>query len=522
VTGSPRESEELLRARYEGAACGLLSTSTNGLICRVNQTFCRWVGYDPDELVGARRLQDLLTMGSRIFHQTHWMPLLQIQGSVAELQIELLHRDGRVLHVLVNALRHTVDGKVSDEVAVFLAADRRKYERELLLARRRAEELLESERAAQDALRVARARLRLALDSAHLLVWEVDVATGVPTYDPGVRDLLRLPPDATVTAEVYRARMHPDDRAAEECALRAALAAGGDGVYAVEHRLIGHDGVERVVSSSGRAVYDDEGRPAGFSGVLQDVTEWRRAEAALRSQEQEARSRAVLAEQLIGIVSHDLRTPLQAVGLAASLLTARGLTPPQARVVARITAAADRANRLIADLLDFTQARLGGGLRVTRAEVDLHGLVADVVEELRLAWSGRMVEHRRRGEGTAWADPDRIAQTVTNFGNNALTYGAADRPITVTSMVSPGGFSIEVHNEGSVIPDDLLPHLFEAMRRGEQQVKLGSRSVGLGLYIVQQIATAHGGQVTVRSTAGDGTTFALSVPSSVEAARLLE
>ncbi|MDO9020443.1 MAG: ATP-binding protein [Deltaproteobacteria bacterium] len=522
MTGSPGESEEVLRARYECAACGLLSTSPNGAILRANQTFCRWVGYEPHELVGARHLQDLLTMGSRIFHQTHWMPLLQIQGSVAELQIELVHRDGRVLHTLVNAQRRVLDGEACHEVAVFLAADRRKYERELLLARRRAEELLERERAAQDALRVARARLRLALDSAHLLVWEVDVATGAPTYDPGVRDLLRLPRGAAMSAEVYRASMHPDDRAAEEAALRAALAAGGDGVYAVEYRLIGHDGVERVVSSSGRAVYDDAGRPTGFSGVLQDVTHWRLAEAALRSQELEARARAVLAEQLIGIVSHDLRTPLQAVALGASLLTAAGVTAAQARTVARITAAADRANRLIADLLDFTQARLGGGLRVARSEVDLHGLVADVVEELKLAWPGRVVEHHRRGDGVGHADPDRIAQTVTNLGNNALTYGAADRPVTVTSTVSPRGFSIEVHNDGPVIPDELLPHLFEAMRRGEQQVKLGSRSVGLGLFIVHQIVTAHGGQITVRSTPTEGTTFALSVPSSPETAHATE
>lgn len=513
MTAPPDEPEWQLRTRYEDAACGLLSTATNGAIRRVNATFCRWLGYGPDELVGAKRLQDLLTMGGKIFHQTHWMPLMQIQGSVAELQLELVHRDGRAMPVLINAQRRAVDGESWDEVAVLLAADRRKYERELLLARRRAEELLDSERAAQDALHVARSRLRLALDSAHLLVWDVDIATGAPTYDPGVRELLGLPGDGAVDAALYRACIHPDDRAAEEAALRAALAAGGDGTYAAEYRLVDRDGVERVVSSSGRTVYDHQDRPAGFSGVLQDVTDWRRAESALRSREQEAREHAVLAEQLVGIVSHDLRTPLQAVALGASLLAASGVSAAQSRTVARITAAAGRANRLIADLLDFTQARLGGGLRVARAEVDLHELVAEGVEELKLAWPGRMVEHRRRGEGVGRVDPDRVAQTLTNLGNNALTYGAPDRPVTVTSTVAQGELAIEVHNDGPAIPEDLLPHLFEPLRRGEQQVKLGSRSVGLGLYIVHQIAAAHGGRVTVRSLQGEGTTFTLRVPS---------
>jgi sigma-B regulation protein RsbU (phosphoserine phosphatase) len=499
--------------RYEDAPCGLLSTAANGTICRVNRTFCRWLGYAPEELVGARRLQDLLTIGSKIFHQTHWMPLMQIQGSVAEVQLELVHRDGRVLSVLVNGLARPVSGETRHDVAVFLATDRRKYERELLLARRRAEELLERERAAQDALDVVRARLRLALDSAHLLVWGIDTATGVHTYEPGVRALLGLPADAPLTAQEYRACVHPDDRAAEEAALAAALAPGADGAYSAEYRIVGRDGAERVVSSSGRTYRDQGGRPAGFSGVLQDVTRWRRAEEALREQGLEARSRAVLAEQLVGIVSHDLRTPLQAVVLGASLLNATGVTPAQARTVGRITAAAGRANRLIADLLDFTQARLGGGLRADRSEVDLHALVAECVEELKLAWAGRMVEHRCIGGAGGWADPHRLAQAMTNLCNNALTYGSPDRPVTITSVVGEGELQIAVHNEGPVIPEDLLPHLFEPLRRGEQQVKLGSRSVGLGLYIVQQIAAAHGGRVTVRSVEGEGTTFTLSVPS---------
>lgn len=506
--------------RYERAPCGLLSCEANGAIRQVNGTLCRWLGYAPDELVGARRFQDLLTVGGRIFHQTHWMPLLQIQGSIAEVQLELVHRDGRALPVMLNALARNEGGAVWHDVAVFLAADRRKYERELLLARRGAEALLERERAAQQDLALARSRLRLALDSAHLFVWDVDVASGAPTYEPGVRRLLGLPDGVAVTAAEFRAAIHPGDRGAERDALAAALAAGGDGVYAAEYRLVGADGVERVIRSSGRTFFDDGGRPAGFAGVLQDVTDWRRAEEVLRDREQEARRQAVLAEQLVGIVSHDLRTPLQAVALGASLLASGDVTPAQARTVNRITAAAGRANRLIADLLDFTQARLGGGLRVEAAAVDLHALVADVVEELKLAWPGRMVEHVRRGEGPARADADRIAQVVTNLGNNALTYGAPDRAITVTSAVDGASLAVQVHNHGPAIPAELLPHLFEPLRRGEQQVKLGSRSVGLGLYIVQQIAAAHGGRVAVRSDADEGTTFTLTMPAAGPAVAL--
>jgi sigma-B regulation protein RsbU (phosphoserine phosphatase) len=500
--------------RYERAPCGLLSCEASGAVREANATLCRWLGYAPGELVGARRFQDLLTVGGRIFHQTHWMPLLQIQGSVSEVQLELVHRDGRALPVLLNAVARDEGGAVRHDVAVFLAADRRKYERELLLARRGAEELLERERAAQRALTVAQARLRLALDSAHLFVWDVDIATGAPTYEAGVRRLLGLPDGGEVSAGAFRAAVHPGDRGAERDALAAALAPGGDGAYAAEYRVVGADGVERVIRSSGRTFYDGGGRPAGFSGVLQDVTDWRRAEEVLRGRALEDRQRAVLAEQLVGIVSHDLRTPLQAVALGANLLASGGVTPAQARTVGRITAAAGRANRLIADLLDFTQARLGGGIPVDPAAVDLHALVADVVEELKLAWPGRMIEHVRRGDGGARADADRLAQVVTNLASNALTYGSPDRAITVTSAADGPEVAVRVHNHGPVIPDELLPHLFEPLRRGEQQVKLGSRSVGLGLYIVQQIAAAHGGRVAARSAADEGTTFTFAMPAA--------
>jgi len=367
---------------FERAPCGLVTTLANGTIRHANETFCAWLGVPAEALVGSKRLQDLLTVGSKIFHQTHWMPLLQMQGSVAEVQIDFVHRDGHALPMLVNAAVRTTQDGVYHDLALFVVVDRRKYERELLAARRRAEELLDRERVIQ-----------------------------------------------TQLAEV------------------------------------------------------------------------------LREQERQAQARAVLAEQLIGIVSHDLRTPLGVVLLGAAALEAVGLAPAQARVVKRIASATSRANRLITDLLDFTQARLGGGLRVSSAALDLHMLVAECIEELRLVWEGRMIQQVRRGEGLVCADADRLTQVVTNLATNALTYGTASHPITITSEISSEHLTIAVHNHGPPIPPSLMPHLFEPLRRGEQQVKLGSRSVGLGLYIVQEIARAHAGQVSVESDAELGTRF---------------
>ncbi|HYO96244.1 MAG TPA: PAS domain-containing protein, partial [Polyangiaceae bacterium] len=149
---------DLLEA-YESAPCGLLTLSRDGTIERVNHTFCVWIGLSPEQLRG-KRLPELLTVGSKLFHHTHWQPLLEMQGSVAEVQLELLLAGGTTLPVLVNAVRR---GDLRVDVGLFVAADRRKYERELLLARRRAEELLEREQEAQQARALADRRTEEAL-----------------------------------------------------------------------------------------------------------------------------------------------------------------------------------------------------------------------------------------------------------------------------------------------------------------------------------------------------------------------
>ena len=502
---------------FELAACGLLTTNLAGQIRRVNTTFCTWLGWDGAELVGRRRFQDLLTVGSKLFHQTHWMPLLQLQGSVAEVQLELVARDGHTLAALVNATRHSgaaIERRDADQVhiAVFIATDRRKYERELLLARRRAEELLASERDAQRARALAEDRLLLALESAQLCTWSVELPSGAVTYERAVAALLGFPEPREVSAEEYAAAIHVDDREAERAAFARAMDPAERALYSTEYRLNGVDGVERTIHATGRGIFDESFGPVGFTGVLEDVTLRRRAEDALRAREREAQQRAVLAEQLVGIVSHDLRNPLNAVLLGTHVLRASELTPAHARVVTRIASSAERATRLVADLLDFTQARLGGGLRVAPREVDIHALVGEAVEELRLAWPNRMMDVQTRGSGLASVDPDRITQVLGNLASNALTYGSPEQPVTICSGIDTDTLVLEVHNHGRAIPSELRAHIFEPLRRGEQSVKLGSRSIGLGLYIVREIVSAHGGSISVTSTEGEGTTFQIRLP----------
>lgn len=127
---------------YENAPCGYFSTLPDGTIAKVNGTFLDWTGYRREDLVGRRQFQSLLAVGDRIFHETHYMPLLRMQKAVREIAVEIVCADGRRLPVLINSvIRTNASGSLTHiRTSVFDARQRREYERELLRARRRAEE----------------------------------------------------------------------------------------------------------------------------------------------------------------------------------------------------------------------------------------------------------------------------------------------------------------------------------------------------------------------------------------------
>jgi PAS domain S-box-containing protein len=146
-------------ALFEQAACGLLLTDADGQILRANATLRGWLGYEEDELAGKLRMSGLLPMGARVFHYTHCMPMLRDRGAVAQVQIELCHRHGQRLPMLVNIVRCLQAGRVVDQWAVFPSAGRRAYERELLAARRTAEAALEAHERAEARLQALNAQL---------------------------------------------------------------------------------------------------------------------------------------------------------------------------------------------------------------------------------------------------------------------------------------------------------------------------------------------------------------------------
>ncbi|HCN44628.1 MAG TPA: PAS domain-containing sensor histidine kinase [Pseudomonas sp.] len=373
---------------FEEAPCGLVLMAEDGTLLRCNQTFCNWLGYDQASL-DERPFAQLLTAGARLFQRTHWVPLMKMQGSVAEVKLELLHREGHVISMLLNGARRETAEGVHYRLALFGTTERDRYERAVLAARQRAEELLAQKISAETALQQAKAEL----------------------------------------AEAYESTQR----------------------------------------------------------------------------------RALFAERMVAIASHDLKNPMTAIKMATQLLEQDARSDKEQRLLSSIGQSAERAQRMIVDLLDFASVRIGQGISIRRQPIDLAQAVEQSVAELRVAFGTAAIRHLTRGRGELAVDPDRLQQMIGNLVANSVAYGDPHFPITLTTDLTEHGASITVHNHGAGIADELLPTLFEPMvRASEQQDAL--RSVGLGLFIVRQIAEAHGGRISVTSNPVYGTKFTIHLP----------
>ncbi len=216
----------------------------------------------------------------------------------------------------------------------------------------------------------------------------------------------------------------------------------------------------------------------------------------------------------LGILGHDLRTPLGVITMSADLLFGVGpLNERQEMLASQIRESASRSRQIVSDLLDVTRARFGAGLPVNRASMDMGFVSQQLVEEMRTAYPGRTITLTIAGDTKGEWDKARIGQVFTNLIGNAIQYSFAGTSVDVSVQGMDDEIVLSVHNEGKPIPAEKIRMIFDPLSRAVTGIgSPEAQNLGLGLYIAKDIAVSHGGSISVISTQEAGTTFTIKLP----------
>lgn len=217
-----------------------------------------------------------------------------------------------------------------------------------------------------------------------------------------------------------------------------------------------------------------------------------------------------LRDQFIAVLGHDLRTPLRAFKSFSTLLLRMPLDEEAASMTRLMLASASRMQVMVDNLLDLARGRSGGLNLTCDAKEPLEPVLRTVIAEAQASQPDRVVETEFSLTEPVECDRNRIAQLFSNLLSNALTYGSADQPVRVQAISGAGTFELSVANAGEPIPPSALERLFQPFYRNTVRDREG---LGLGLYIAHQIATAHGGTLSVSSTP-EATRFTFRMPTT--------
>jgi PAS domain S-box-containing protein len=509
-----------LALSLEFAACGLLTTEVNGTICRANATFCSWIGFNADELIGKKKVQELFTVGGRFFHHTHLAPLLQMQGSVAEIQLDLISRNNKTIPVLINAIRRQHGGRQFDEFAFIVATDRKNYERELISARKTAEQTLQSLYAAQKELHESRDILGIAIRSARMGVWSKNLTTNEIWCSPELEQLTGFTQGALAnTATDFYQLIHAEDRAAFMAELDKSVETKSS--YEIQFRLQHINGNWLTMEGRGHATYSKKGEALSIFGIVIDISERKATEEQLLELNKQLSISDRRKDEFLATLAHELRNPLAPMRNVLEIMRLKENDDPFLRwsrdVIERHVS---QMTHLVDDLMEASRISQGR-LQLRKQQIDLCEVIQHAIE----ASQALMQDAKHQFTLTkpdhpvvVDADATRVIQIISNLLTNAAKYTPQGGSIYLTLMQENGEAILSVRDTGIGIPADQLTNVFTMFSQLTPALERSQGGLGIGLSLVQGLVTLHGGTITAHSEgAGKGSEFIVRLPVSLGA-----
>lgn len=499
VVGDPaqgEDSESLFRAIFDQAAVGICYSDFAGNFIRVNQRFGDITGYAPEELAG-RNFAEITHPDDIELDERQGNELIAGKRGPYTMEKRYLKKGG---------------GEVWVRMTVTLARSKSGAPHRLIGVVEDISDVMRTEQA----LKRSEARLQEAQRIAHLGAWEIDHADGSRVWSDEVFAILEL--DRASQTNFYLAfenAIHPDDR--EKVARVYAKSLADHTPFDMNYRIVMPDGRVKYIEVHGRTFYDGHGNASRSVGTVQDITEQKRGEIALRQAKESAETANRAKSDFVANMSHELRTPLNAVlGFAQLLETemAGPVTEQQRSYLSFIKAGGEHLLELIKDILEFAKIDANRiGLKIERT--DAHQVVAAALPLIeRMAMSREIVLQTPGGSAgpSVMADSVRLRQIVINLMSNAIKYNHRGGQVTVScSQLGDGFVRISVEDNGQGIPPERQAELFTPFNRlgAEAQAIEGT---GIGLALAKRLTELMGGRIGYRSVFGQGSTFWVDLP----------
>jgi len=531
---------------YDQAPCGYITFLPDGKIIKANATLRSWLGYTAEDLLNGMRFGDLLSKGGQIHYEMFFRPMLKVSGSVKELSYELQTRQGEVIHVLFGAVG------IKDEQGGLLAVnailtdnrDRKRYEQDLLVARRRAE--VEKQRLKHFFMQMPAGVC--VLDGPELVFELVN-----PLYQqlfPG-RDLFgralldAIPEIADQPIMDILKSVYETGKTYEGKELKIPLGRTADGPvedryfdFIYQARTNEFDVIDGilvfVIEVTGTVLarteieqgyHEQQSLNEELAAINEELmttndelseTQQNLQVTKLRLEQELEAGRLVERQKdaFIGMASHELKTPLTSLNAILQVANSKLKDSPDPFLAGAMGKANTQVKRMTAMINGFLDvARFESGkMLVEKKRFNIDVLVKEMIEEVQLTTRSHIFQLSSCNEAEVSADRDKIASVITNLLSNAVKYSPTGSNIEVNCRLIGNIVQISVKDEGIGAKPEDLQKLFERYYRVESPETRHIAGFGIGLYVSAEIIKQHEGRIWAESQLGKGSTFYFSLP----------
>lgn len=476
-----------LEALYQNAPCGYFSFLPNGTIIKINKTLLTWLGFKEEEILHVKKITDLLSKGGAIYYEMFHLPLLKLQGQVNELNYNIHRNNGSSFPALVNSstLKNEANEITAINATIYNITDRKKYEIELLEAKKTAE--------------AEKNRFEILANLIPEIIWTASLDGTLDYVNQRFYSYFDFR-DKTLNPEKILSLIHPQDR--KKC-LRAWISTvHWEKDFQIELRLENRFNGYQWHLIRAVPYRDQHTTIVKWFGSCTNIHE---NVIALQRK-----------DEFINIASHELKTPITTLK-AYNQLLARGSMDNHSRLfIERSASTLSNLEFLVSSLLDVSQIN-SGYFSLNYSTSSLREIIKNSIELVTFSYpSYQIIEEFNFIEDVQiHADKQRITQVMINLLSNAIKYSPEADKVIVRVRKSENGqtVKIEVRDFGQGIPPEKINLIFEKYYR-VSDTKNNNRvsGLGLGLYIIQNIIQLHGSTIFVESQLNEGSTFYFSLP----------